>query len=96
MCLVLLKSPQRPAGPRSPSQRHSAGLTPRVGQLSQAQREGLVQLRKELDKQVDERARTYEDAEILDSIPGFGSLGILAVLSCIAGIGRFKRHAEER
>ena len=51
----------------------------------------LTKQRKELDKQVAERAKSYEDAEIIDSIPGLGSLGILAVLSCIAGIGRFKR-----
>jgi len=54
----------------------------------------LQKQRKELDKQVAERAKTYEDAEILDSIPGLGSLGILAVLSCIAGIGRFKRPEQ--
>lgn len=55
------------------------------------QMELLKKQRKELDQQVSDRAKSYEDAEILDSIPGLGSLGILAVLSCVAGIGRFKR-----
>jgi len=54
----------------------------------------LQRQRKELDKLVAERAASYAQAPILDSIPGLGSLGILAVLSCIAGIGRFERPAQ--
>jgi hypothetical protein len=53
---------------------------------------GLLQTqRKELDKQITERAKSYAQAEILDSIPGLGFLGILALLSSIAGVERFKR-----
>jgi transposase len=59
-----------------------------------AQIELLQQQRKELDKQVAERAKSYAQAEIIDSIPGLGSLGILALLSCIAGIGRFERPEQ--
>lgn len=47
--------------------------------------------RKEIDRLVAERAQRYAQAEILDSIPGLGKLGILAVLSAVAGIGRFRR-----
>jgi transposase len=54
----------------------------------------LQKQRKELDEQVAERAKTYAQAELIDSIPGVGSLGILAVLSCIAGIGRFERPGQ--
>jgi len=49
----------------------------------------LQQQRKELDTHVKERAGSYEQAEILDSVPGLGNLAILAVLSAIAGVSRF-------
>ena len=42
-----------------------------------------------------ERLKAYgTDAEVVDSIPGFGPLVSLAVLSAIAGIGRFKQPKE--
>jgi transposase len=56
-----------------------------------AQLDLLVSQRKNLDARVKERAKSYEQAELLDSVPGLGALGILAVLSSIAGIGRFER-----
>src|SRR6185295_13617913 len=54
----------------------------------------LKEQRREIDKRVQERAKSYAQAEIIDSIPGFGSLGVLAVLSCVAGIGRFERPEQ--
>lgn len=56
-----------------------------------AQLELLRTQRKSLDARVKERAKSYAQADVLDSVPGLGSLGILAVLSSIAGIGRFER-----
>jgi len=50
--------------------------------------------RKEIDRLVAERAQSYAQAEILDSIPGLGKLGILAVLSAVAGVGRFSRPEQ--
>lgn len=50
--------------------------------------------RKELVALVTERAHSYKQAEIIDSIPGLGSLGILAVLSSVAGVGRFERPGQ--
>ena len=58
------------------------------------QLEVLQQQRKELDKQVAERAKSYEQSQVLDSIPGIGSLGILALLSSIAGVQRFARPEQ--
>ena len=54
----------------------------------------LQKQRKEINALVAERASTYEQTPIIDSIPGLGSLGILAVLSSIAGVGRFKRPEQ--
>jgi transposase len=59
-------------------------------QMLLAQVELLQSQRRELDKQVTERAKSYDQAEILDSIPGLGFLGILALLSSIAGVERFE------
>lgn len=64
-----------------------------LGQLLD-QAELLLKQRKELDQRVKERAQQYDQALILDSIPGVGSLGILALLSSIAGIGRFSRPEQ--
>lgn len=58
------------------------------------QAELLGKQRKELDKRVKERADSYAQAKILDSVPGLGSLGILAILSAIAGIERFSRPEQ--
>jgi len=54
----------------------------------------LKKQRKKIDVRVEERAKSYAQAKIIDSIPGFGSLGVLAVLSCVAGIGRFERPEQ--
>lgn len=54
----------------------------------------LNRQRKELNERVAERASSYEQSEIVDSIPGLGRLGILAVLSSIAGVARFKRPEQ--
>jgi len=54
----------------------------------------LDQQRKVLNKRVKERADSYPQAKILDSVPGVGSLGILAILSSIAGIERFSRPEQ--
>lgn len=59
-----------------------------------AQMELLQQQRKVADVRVKERADSYPQAKILDSIPGVGSLGILAILSSIAGIERFSRPEQ--
>lgn len=59
-----------------------------------AQVELLVQQRKELDVRVKARADSYAQAKILDSVPGLGSLSILAILSAIAGIERFSRPEQ--
>jgi transposase len=58
------------------------------------QLELLQQQRKELDKGVAERARSYDQAKVLDSVPGLGSLGILALLSSIAGVQRFAQPQQ--
>ena len=50
--------------------------------------------RKELDQRVTQQAHRYEQARILDSVPGLGSLGILALLSSIAGVARFERPEQ--
>lgn len=59
-----------------------------------SQVELLLKQRKELDGEVTARAYRYEQAQVIDSIPGVGSLGILALLSSIAGIGRFSRPEQ--
>jgi transposase len=56
-----------------------------------AQLDLLVTQRKTLDAVVKERVKSYPQAELLDSVPGLGALGILAILSSIADIGRFER-----
>jgi transposase len=56
-----------------------------------AQLDLLVTQRKTLDALVKERVKSYPQAEVLDSVPGLGALGILAILSSIADIGRFER-----
>lgn len=58
------------------------------------QAELIGEQRKELDKRVKERADSYAQAKIVDSVPGLGSLGILAILSSIAGIERFWRPQQ--
>ena len=50
--------------------------------------------RKALNTRVKERADSYAQAKILDSVPGLGSLGILAILSAVAGIERFARPEQ--
>jgi len=50
--------------------------------------------RKELDALVAARAQTYAQAPIVDSIPGIAELGVLALLSSIAGIARFERPEQ--
>jgi len=55
------------------------------------QAEWLVKQRCELDQRVEARAATYAQAKVLQTIPGFGPLVILATLSAIAGIPRFAR-----
>jgi transposase len=49
-----------------------------------------------LDAEVVERLKGYdaEEVRILDSVPGFGPLTILALLCMIAGIQRFPRAKE--
>lgn len=54
----------------------------------------LQQQRKELDGQVRARAGSYAQAPVLASVPGVGPLGILAILSAVAGISRFKRPQQ--
>ena len=54
----------------------------------------LQRQRKQLDIQVEQRAKSYAQAPVLDSIPGVGPLGILAILSSVAGVGRFKEPAK--
>lgn len=55
------------------------------------QAELLQKQRAELDRAVTARSKTYESAEVLDSVPGLGDLAILAILCSIAGVSRFKR-----
>jgi transposase len=59
-----------------------------------AQVELLRQQRQELDARVAIRAKRYKQAAVLDSIPGFGQLTILAALSSIAGVARFSRPEQ--
>jgi transposase len=59
-----------------------------------AQVELLRQQRQELDARVAIRAKRYKQVAVLDSIPGFGWLTILAVLSSIAGVARFSRPEQ--
>ena len=59
-----------------------------------AQLELIQKQREEIDLAVQARAQSYAQAEILDSIPGLGKLGILAILSAIAGIERFQRPEQ--
>lgn len=54
----------------------------------------LQKQRVELDANVVTRSKTYEQAKVLDSIPGLGRLGILAILSSIADIQRFRRSEQ--
>lgn len=63
-------------------------------QMLLKQVELLKQQRQELDKKVEERAKTYAQAEVLESVPGLGNLGVLAILSAVAGIGRFERPEQ--
>ena len=50
--------------------------------------------RGKLDAQIAERLKKYADAPIVDSVPGIGPLGTLAIVSSIANIGRFKTAGE--
>jgi transposase len=56
----------------------------------------LAAQRAKLDAEVVERLKGYdaEEVRILDSVPGFGPLTILALLCMIAGIQRFPRAKE--
>lgn len=58
------------------------------------QEELLRKQRQEVDKRVAERAKSYAEAELIESIPGVGKFGVLAILSCIAGIARFERPEQ--
>ena len=59
-----------------------------MGQLL-AQLNLLAAQHEALDKMVAERVRAYADVELAQSIPGFGKLVTLALLSAIGQIGRF-------
>ena len=54
----------------------------------------LLKQRKRLDDVVAKRAKAWAQFEVIDSVPGFGNLAILAVLSSVAGIGRFKKPEQ--
>ena len=54
----------------------------------------LKQQRAQLDSKVKERVERYSDSAVLQSVPGFGPLIRLAVLSAIAGIGRFEEPRQ--
>lgn len=58
------------------------------------QLELLKKQRNKIAGLVEARAQSYTQAGILDSIPGLGKLGILAILSAVAGIKRFSRPAQ--
>lgn len=60
--------------------------------LSQARQLGAQ--RKELDAEVQQRVPRYAQAEIVQSVPGFGPLVSLAVLSAVAEIGRFSKPGQ--
>lgn len=50
--------------------------------------------RGKLDTQIAERLNKYSDAPIVDSVPGIGPLGTLAIVSSIVNIGRFETPGE--
>ena len=54
----------------------------------------MVEQRAELDRMVSERVARYHDARYLSSIPGFGSLTTLAVISSIDDVSRFDQPGQ--
>lgn len=54
----------------------------------------LLKQSDEMSATVPARVAAYPEAEIAQSVPGFGPLVTLAVLSAIAGIGRFRTPGE--
>jgi len=60
--------------------------------LNQARQ--LAAQRKELDEEVRKRVPRYKQADVVESIPGFGPLVSLAVLSAVAEITRFRQPGQ--
>jgi transposase len=54
----------------------------------------LIRQRAELDGEVSRHVKRHADAELIQSVPGFGDLTALAVLSAVAEIVRFKRPEQ--